>query len=160
MQRLVMATLLFLIVGCASVGERAPNPDEGVDWFVWRNQSVQRVAPPPAMMASTWLSRLSEEQMVATPTRVQIATAQPIGAAERAQPGAVILEGRVLEDGRLVWRVLSVSARGWYFEDAAIRVGSLYRAPRQFPDGRSTLGASFVTVIGFTNVLPDPVLFE
>ncbi|MEQ1819033.1 MAG: hypothetical protein ABL871_10515 [Terricaulis sp.] len=98
--------------------------------------------------------------MEARPTRAQIDRAIPETAMERELPGAVILEGRVLEDGALVWRVVSVSSQGWHFEDAAIRVGSLYRAPRYFTDGRSTAGASFVTVIGFTAVRPEPQNFE
>jgi len=98
--------------------------------------------------------------MVARPSPDQILVSIPDEAAERDLAGAVILEGRVLEDGTLVWRVLSVSSPGWHFEDAAIRVGSRYRAPERFPDGRRTTGASFVAVIGFTPAPREPQIFD
>jgi hypothetical protein len=75
---------------------------------------------------------------------------------DRGQIGSVVLDGRVQADGLLVWHVVDVYPEGWGFEDAAVRVARSYRAPTQFDDGRSTLGAKFLTVVTFTRAPPRP----
>jgi hypothetical protein len=92
------------------------------------------------------------------PSPEELRRSHPARAVERDKPGAVILHGVVQDDRSLVWEVVSVSAPGWRFEDAAIRVASFYRAPEKFPDGRSTVGGDFVTVIGFATPPTEPVL--
>lgn len=152
----------ILLTNCATttatqIVQATPSEQE---WFVWRDRSMRPATPPPQQPVPVWAHRLIESQMAQRPSPEQIQRSHPAAAAEHDVPGAVILEGRVRDDGSLVWRVVSVSQSGWHFEDAAIRVGSLYRAPLNFPDGRSTAGASFVTVIGFTSPPPRPDIVE
>lgn len=114
-------------------------------------------APPePSWDVEVWPQRLSDEMMTSRPTSDQVRRLHPPRALDRGQIGSVVLDGRVEADGSLVWRVVDVYPESWGFEDAAVRVASSYRAPTQFEDGRSTLGAKFLTVITFTRTPPRP----
>jgi hypothetical protein len=125
----------------------------------WRamgaNGSITAAIPPSAPTnAQNWPAQLTPDMMLLRPSEEQIWALHPVRARERGRFGAVIMEGRALPDGSFVWRIISASPVGWGFEDAALRVGALYRAPPTLTDGRTTVGAVFQTVVGFT--APSP----
>jgi hypothetical protein len=133
------------------------------EWVMVGDDGAARaVEPPPAPAwaadVELWPSAVNPIEMLIVPTQAQIDRLHPPRARDRSKVGSVTLEGRIREDGTLVWRVAHVFPSGWGFEAAALRAGALYRAPLTFPDGRTTIGTTFYTVIGFT--LPPRVIIQ
>jgi hypothetical protein len=133
------------------------------DWvFVDRDGIVRPVDPPaePAWAADAeiWPRMLSDADMLVAPTQAQIDALHPPRALDRGRFGAVILEGRVREDGTIAWRPARASPAGWGFEAAALHAAAIYVAPLTFADGRTTIGSTFRAVIRFTRQ-PDRVVY-
>lgn len=116
--------------------------------------------PEWAANLETWPRMLRDSDMLAAPTQAQIDARHPPRARERARIGAVTLEGRILTDGTIAWRPPRALPHGWGFEAAALRIASLYRAPLTFPDGRTTVGTTFRTVISFTRPPAQTILYD
>lgn len=146
----------------ASLAQAIVRMAEDSRWRMFRDGQIVEVAPPPAQPfnSGVWPVQLSVEMLAKRPSVDEVRRLHPERARERGQVGAVIVEGRVRDDGTLAWRVMDVTPTGWGFEDAALRAGALYEAPLHFEDGRTTVGASFMTVIVFDAPRPRPIYYD
>ncbi|MBC7770400.1 MAG: UrcA family protein [Phycisphaerales bacterium] len=89
--------------------------------------------------------------VVRSPRAEQIASYSPARALDRGRSGGANLECVVREDYHLNCNVISESAEGWGFGEAALQASASFRARSHFADGSSTIGSQVRIPIVFNN---------